>query len=103
MTNFRLWLEFQVFNPANWNIQNEFCNIHVDLPDGRHYGLNVCTYKYLDGGSHTPSGSGNMRCLFPDLFVKELTRKCIEEAIHDLLAIGHLDDVLNPRRYDNLC
>jgi len=30
------------------------------------------------------------------LFVKELTRECVEATIADLLRIGHLEDVLNP-------
>jgi hypothetical protein len=32
----------------------------------------------------------------PDLFVKELTRECIEATISDLLSIGNLENVLNP-------
>ena len=45
---FKLWLEFEEVDPGNWNIENEFANIHVDLPDGRHYGINVWTFKFLE-------------------------------------------------------
>jgi len=37
----------------------------------------------------------------PDLFVKELTRDCIEKTISDLLKKGDLEDVLNPTVIDN--
>ncbi len=37
--NFELWLEFEEVDPNNWDIENEFANIHIDLPDGRHYGI----------------------------------------------------------------
>lgn len=45
--NFKLWLEFEEVDPNSWDIENEFCNIRVDLEDGRHYGINVWTYKFL--------------------------------------------------------
>ncbi len=32
----------------------------------------------------------------PDLFVKELSRNCIEQTIKDLLKLGDLEEVLNP-------
>mgnify|MGYP000912736447 CR=1 FL=1 len=37
----------------------------------------------------------------PDLFVKELTRECIEQTIQDLLKIGDLEKVLNQSIYDS--
>ena len=37
----------------------------------------------------------------PDLFVKKLTRDCIEKIISDLLKKGNLEDVLNPTVIDN--
>lgn len=45
MDEFKLWLEFEEVDSGNWNTKNEFANIHVDLPDGRHYGINVCVQK----------------------------------------------------------
>lgn len=32
----------------------------------------------------------------PDLFVKELTRSCIQQSIEELLKLGDLENVLNP-------
>lgn len=100
LTGFSLWLEFEEVDPGNWDTENEFCNIHVDLPDGRHYGISVWTYKFLENavGQYQESGENlNGKYLKPpDLFVSELTRDCIEKAIHDLLKQGDLEQVLNP-------
>ena len=105
MTEFKLWLEFEEVDPGNWDIENEFANIHVDLPDGRHYGINVWTYKFLETSLKLDMESGeNLKGLYqtpPDLFVKELTRDCIERTIADLLEKGDLEDVLNPTVIDN--
>jgi hypothetical protein len=102
--NFTLWLEFEEVDPNNWDIENEFCNIHVDLEDGRHYGLTIWTYKYLDTSINNDMKTGNnLNGLYqnpPDLFVKELTRKCIQETIEDLLKIDNLEKVLNPSIFD---
>ncbi|GAB3514112.1 hypothetical protein [Emticicia fontis] len=100
---FKLWLEFEAGDPGNWDIENKFCNIHVDLEDGRHYGLNVWTYKFLERAINYSKESGeNLADLYeipPDLFVKELTRKCIEKVIKNLLKIDDLERVLNPSVY----
>jgi len=105
MTEFKLWLEFEEVDPGNWDVENEFANIHVDLPDGRHYGINVWTYKFLETSLKLDMESGeNLKGLYqtpPDLFVKELTRDCIERTIADLLEKGDLEDVLNPTVIDN--
>ena len=105
MTEFKLCLEFEEVDPGNWDIENEFANIHVDLPDGRHYGINVWTYKFLETSLKLDMESGeNLKGLYqtpPDLFVKELTRDCIERTIADLLEKGDLEDVLNPTVIDN--
>ncbi len=101
---FTLWLEFEEVEPANWDKENDFCNIHVDMDDGRHYGLNVWTYAFLDTAIKEDKQTGqNLNALYqkpPDLFVKELTRECIEKAIVDLLKIGDLEKVLNPSIYN---
>lgn len=101
---FKLWLEFEEVDPKNWDIENEFCNIQVDLEDGRHYGLNVWTYKFLETAIAKDKETGqNLNGLYlkpPDLFVKELTRECIQQTIEDLLAIDDLEKVLNPSIYD---
>lgn len=96
---FKLWLEFEEVDPDNWDIENEFTNIRVDLPDGRHYGINVWTYKFLETAVRQDRENGeNLNGIYmrpPDLFVKELTRDCIEKTIDDLLKQGDLEKMLN--------
>lgn len=97
-------MEFEVVDPGNWDIENEFCNIHVDLPDGRHYGINVWTYQFLlTSAKYDAVEKKNLNGLYkipPDLFVKELTRDCIYKTIEDLLRQGDLEQVLNPSVLD---
>ena len=96
---FTLWLEFELFTSA-WDKSNEACNVNVTLADGRRYGLNVWTYKFLttlvgwDAERH--ENLGGLYQIPPDLFVQELTRECIEATIADLLQKGDLDKILNP-------
>lgn len=101
---FTLWLEFEEVDPNNWDIENEFCNIHVDLEDGRHYGLTVWTYQFLQTAINDDKKTGeNISGLYqkpPDLFVKELSRECIRQAIEDMLYIDDLEKVLNPSIFD---
>ena len=96
---FKLWLEFEEVVPNSWDIENEFCNIRVALEDGRHYGINVWTYKFLQTAVDEDKKTGqNLNGLYqkpPDLFVKELTRECIQQTIEDLLKIDDLEKVLN--------
>jgi hypothetical protein len=103
-TNFKLWLEFEEVHPNSWDIKNEFCNIHVDLEDGRHYGICVWTYKFFETAIiKDKEAKSNLYGLYqipPDLFVEELTRDCIQKTIEDLLKIGDLEKVLNPSVYD---
>ena len=58
MIEFKLWLEFEEVDSGNWDIENEFANIHVDLQDGRHYGINVWTFKYLESSIKQDAESG---------------------------------------------
>lgn len=99
-TAFKFWLEFEEIDPNNWGIENEFSNIHIELDDGRHYGLNVWTYRFLETSVTKDKKTGqNLNGLYqkpPDLFVKELTRDCIQKTIEDLLKIDDLEKVLNP-------
>lgn len=48
MADFKLWLEFEATGIGEWDVENEFCNIGVHLPDGRRYGINVWTYKFIE-------------------------------------------------------
>lgn len=100
MIDFKLWLEFEEVDPGTRDTINDFCNIHVNFADGRHYGVNVWTYKFLETVINSDLENGvNLHGLYqipPDLFVKELTRNCIEQTIQDLLRKGDLEKVLNP-------
>lgn len=101
MKDFELWLEFEAVDPDNWGIENEFCNILVTMKDGRKYGINVWTYDFLKTAVEYDKKNGdNLDGLYqipPDLFVKELTRDCIEKTIQNLLDIdNNLEKVLNP-------
>lgn len=92
--NFKLWLKFEEVDPQNWEKENEFCNIHVELEDGRQYGLNIWTYKFSETAIKEDKKTGqNLSGLYqipPDLLVKELTRECIQQTIEDLLKIDDL-------------
>jgi len=100
MTKFKLWLEFEEADPGSWDKTNDFANIHVDMADGRHYGINVWTFKFLETSiAQDIKENNNLNGLYvtpPDLFVKELTRECIHATIADLLKKGDLEKVLNP-------
>ena len=114
MQTFTLWLEFEHVDYSSywdyesnsmktgrlWDRKDAFCNVGIDFPDGRHYGLNVWTYGFLATAVATDAESGrNLQGAYqvpPDLFVSELTRECVEAAIADLLKEGNLEDVLNP-------
>lgn len=100
MTAFKLWLEFEEVDPGNWDTENGFTNIHIDIPDGRHYGINIWTFKYFETAVKQDRKQGdNLKGTYlrpPDLFVKSLKRDCIEKVIADLLKQGDLEDILNP-------
>jgi len=96
--SFKLWLEFE--ETCSWeNMENDFINIGVDTLDGRYYGINVWTYQFLQTAiDYDKKNNDNLDGLYqipPDLFVKELTRECIEKTIVDLLKQGSLENVLN--------
>jgi hypothetical protein len=114
MQNFTLWLEFEHVDfasrwddktqahslPGDWDRANECCNIAVTLADGRHYGLSVWTYAFLATAvAAAATNKENLAGTYeipPDLFVRELTRACLEATIADLLTKGNLEDLLNP-------
>lgn len=76
---FKLWLEFEEIEPDSWNRENDFANIHVHMADGRHYGINVWTFKALEtsialdlGGK---SNSNGLYVIPPDLFVGNVSMR----------------------------
>lgn len=92
---FQLWLEFEISSPWD-DLENDFANIAVDTLDGRYYGINVWTFKYLETASKEVLEENNQPYLIPpDLFVQELTRPCVEATIKDLLNQGNLEALLN--------
>ncbi len=97
---FELWLEFEAWTEENqWDKENAFTNIAVSLLDGRHYGINVWTYQFLQTAvKESIEKNDNLKGSYlipPDLFVKELTRECVESTITDLLKEGNLEEILN--------
>lgn len=81
MPAFELWLEFEhwVANEQD-NPYNDFFNMHVILPDGKKYALNVWTFKYLEQAQCEAKDMGEFLggqyLLAPDLFVERLDRQC---------------------------
>ncbi|WP_111595113.1 hypothetical protein [Chitinophaga dinghuensis] len=96
MTDFKLRLEFEEIDPGNWNIENEYCNVMVRLPNETYYAINVWTYKFFETAVSENTGEGKSYVVPPDLFVKELSRACIQETIQSLLEVGPLEQMLNP-------
>lgn len=80
-------------------MEDDFANISVDTLDGRSYGINIWTYKFLERAvRHDRESDQNLNGLYlipPDLFVRELSRDCIEKTISDLLESGNLEQILN--------
>ena len=100
MKDYTIWLEFEHVDYSNSDMENELANVIIDFTDGRHYGINVWTYKFLYTLIELSKKEGtNLNGLYmepPDLFVKELTRDCIEKTIADLLKTDSLEKMLNP-------
>ena len=100
-SNYRLNLKYQLLVII---LKTIFSNIIVDALDGRSYGINVWTYKFLETAINTDKeNEKNLNGLYlvpPDLFVKELSRNCIEKTIADLLKNGNLEDILNNTAFE---
>lgn len=94
---YTLWLEFEHTLPLDDKF-NDFANISVTLEDGRAYGINVWTYEFLKTAFDLDIKDGKSGAfqIPPDLFVKELSRECIQNTIEELLNQGNLEDLLNP-------
>jgi hypothetical protein len=94
LQSFELWLETEfgeVDAPANRLTQN-FCNISVQLSDGRRYAMNVWTFDFLPLARYPDfyevmEGQELAKYVLPpDLFVERLDRSTIEAVITELLA-----------------
>ena len=96
--SFTLWLEFE--ETAPWeDLKNDFANVIVTTLDGRRLGFNIWTYKFLETSIKVDREENKkLNALYqtpPDLFVKELTRDCIEKTIVDLFNKDHIEQQLN--------
>lgn len=98
MKKFKLWLEFE--EAMLWEDKtNGFGYISVDLLDGRRYTINVWTFSFLETAikqetADQTDGKG-IYVIPPDLFVKELSRSCVEAAVESLLERGKLEDFVH--------
>jgi hypothetical protein len=88
---FELWLEFEHWVPQpDDDPTDDFFNMQVILPDGRRYGLNVRTYKFLRRARYPwpyqeGVGAPEEYLLAPDLFVERLDRELLERVVRGML------------------
>lgn len=99
MTDFKLWLEFEIGDPADQpanRATENFANIMITLADGRRYCLNVWTFDFLPLARYSWPYEKNADeapakyVIPPDLFVERLDRSTIQAAVSDMLAAGDL-------------
>lgn len=94
MQEFTVTSEFERWTDP-FDPKNDCSFVHVFLPDGRCYALNVWTFGYFSQLIEEHQHDENF--IFhtsPNLFVKELTRECVEQAIQNLLIMGEIDEVV---------
>ena len=99
MTDFELWLEFEIGDPvdqpANSSTEN-FANIMITLSDGRRYSLNVWTFDFLQLVRYPWPYEKDANAvpakyvIPPDLFVERLDRITIQAVVSDMLEAGEL-------------
>ena len=90
MSDFDLWLEFEVGDPidqpANSPVEN-FANVVITLSDGKRYCLNVWTFDFVPLARY----SWPRRNMYSaDLLVEKLDRVTIQGVVSDMLAAGEL-------------
>jgi hypothetical protein len=96
---FELWLEWEAIESSDvfapWDSddpEDDFFNMEVRLPDGRFYGLNVWTYRFLERAQQenqkTGDYLGGAYLIPPDLFVARRDRSLLEEVVRDILQTG---------------
>ena len=95
--SFELSLEFEYWVPTeDDDPEDDFINMSIHLSDGRHYALNVWTFKILERARlyHEQYGDnlGGKYVLPPDLFVQRLDRKLLEEIVANLIRSKQLLD-----------
>ncbi len=95
---FDLWLEFEHTQPPpGYDPTDDFANIHVQLPDGQRYALNVWTFGFMHRARYPwpyqeGVGEPDEYLLPPDLFVERLDWPTLERVVGTLLAAGKMKD-----------
>jgi len=98
MSDFDLWLEFEVGDPinqpANRPVEN-FANVVIRLSDGKRYCLNVWTFDFVPLARYSwpYKNTDEVPAKYvipPDLLVERLDRVTIQSVVSDMLAAGEL-------------
>ena len=102
---FELWLEFEQWIPQEGDDpENDFFIMHIKMPGGVTYALNVWTFKVLEGERLDNQQQGRYLSgsyLFPpDLFVERLDRPLMERVIADLIKRGYMKDEWIVEKYE---
>ncbi|WP_234856524.1 hypothetical protein [Acinetobacter junii] len=98
VNEFDLWLEFELYeNQSDRDSNVDFANVHVILPDGRKYALNVWTFDFFSHARYPwpyeiGEGVASEYLLPPDLFVSRLDRQTLKHVIGLMLARNELKD-----------
>lgn len=83
-----LWLEFEHWEEP-LDIERDFFNMTLHLPDGRRYAFNVWTYGIfataIDEAKKSGENLGGLYLHPPDLFVCRMERWVCERAIEDMI------------------
>lgn len=87
----RIWIEAEHLAED----VNDFCNIAIYLSTGDRYALNVWTFDFFDvaradGEMHASPEVKHLYMHPPDLFVQDLTRPTVQQAVVDILERGRL-------------
>jgi hypothetical protein len=97
MTDFTLWLEFEIWQPQpEDDPEDDFFNMQIYLSTGEKYALNVWTFKRYEGireqNRHSGEVLGGKYLIPPDLLVQRLNRKLVEDIVADMLYTHSLKD-----------
>ena len=103
---FELFIEHETWQQPPIDLSNEFGMIRVSLPDGRVYSLNVWTYtSFHDALNQEKRFAKEEDEVFnylqpPDLFVREMSRSCLQDVVSRMLQTGELDTLGTIPRFD---